>query len=279
VSEVRFADAEDGWVWATDSIGEDLWSTHDGGSLWERPQLPGVPPGGSVSDLEAARGMVHATFNGPPGEIASSPVQEDDWQLSPTTLTVGAGPFPSEQIVLQESVGWIVEVDRTAGGGARLYDGGWVPWSPPCLQAGGPLMLAASGPADLVAVCQIGLWTGRAQLVRSYFSDDGGSRFQASVTSLPSSSFGPIASPALDTVVMGESDGNLIATFDRGATWTVVYHDSPTAGAWKYLGFTTSSQGVAIDGIGTLFITFNGGHDWAPVNLPPVEQQSAVIVP
>jgi len=31
------------------------------------------------------------------------------------------------------------------------------------------------------------------------------------------------------------------------------------------VGFTTATQGVAIEGNGTLAMTFDGGHDWAPV--------------
>jgi photosystem II stability/assembly factor-like uncharacterized protein len=63
---------------------------------------------------------------------------------------------------------------------------------------------------------------------------------------------------------MGGSAGNLIGTFDGGATWSVVNHQSDSE-AWLQVGFTTASQGVAIDSSGALLMTFDGGHDWSSV--------------
>jgi hypothetical protein len=250
----------------------DLWATHDGGLQWERPQLPNIPVGDSVSDVEAAAGMVSASFNGEPTAIATSPVHLDDWTLS-HTMPAGAGPVPSEHIVLQGKVGWLVEVDRTVLGGARLIDGAWVPWNPPCSQAEGPALLAASDPTHLVAVCHEGLYTSGTPVVNAYFSSDGGSTFQPAATSPPS--FPPddtgIASPAPDVVIMGGNAGDLIGTFDGGTTWTVVHHQ-PDSASWLQVGFTTSTQGVAIDESGNLLMTFDGGHDWIPVDFSAVQQ-------
>ncbi|HEX3565067.1 MAG TPA: hypothetical protein VHU17_06825 [Acidimicrobiales bacterium] len=239
---------------------------------WERPQLPNIPVGDSVSDVEAAAGMVSASFNGEPTAIATSPVHLDDWTLS-HTMPAGAGPVPSEHIVLQGKVGWLVEVDRTVLGGARLIDGAWVPWNPPCSQAEGPALLAASDPTHLVAVCHEGLYTSGTPVVNAYFSSDGGSTFQPAATSPPS--FPPddtgIASPAPDVVIMGGNAGDLIGTFDGGTTWTVVHHQ-PDSASWLQVGFTTSTQGVAIDESGNLLMTFDGGHDWIPVDFSAVQQ-------
>jgi photosystem II stability/assembly factor-like uncharacterized protein len=269
IDQVRFADAEDGWLYGplSTATSPDLWATHDGGFQWERPQLPNIPPGDSVSDVEAAAGKVSASFNGDPIEIATSPVHLDDWTLSQTTMAASAGPVPSEQIVLQAGVGWLIQVDRVVIGGARLNDGAWVPWSPPCSQAGGPALLAASDSTHLAVVCHEGVYTSATPLVNAYFSSDGGSTFQPAATSPPS--FPPnatgIASPAPGVVIMGGNGGDLIGTFDGGTTWTVVHHQSDSA-VWLQVGFTTSSQGVAIDQNGTLLMTFDGGHDWTPVD-------------
>ena len=272
-NEVRFADPQNGWIFGTNSgeAATGLWATHDGGSHWNRPPLPGITPGDIVSDVEAAAGMVSATFNGGPIEIATSPVQRDDWTASGFTMPIGAGPVPSEQIVLQSKVGWLIQVDRVVMGGARLDNGGWAAWSPPCSQAGGPAVLAASDSSHLVAVCDEGVYssTGAAPVVRAYFSNDGGSTFQPAPTLPPK--FSPnvtgMAMPAPGVVIMN-SGSDLVGTFDGGTTWTVVNHPSASV-SWLQVGFTTPSQGVAIEGSGTLLMTFDGGHNWAPVNFSP----------
>jgi hypothetical protein len=234
---------------------------------WVEQRFPQLSPDSQISDVEAAAGVVQATFEDDPIAIETSPVEKDDWVLSPTTLPLGAGPIPYEQIVLQGTAGWVVEVDRTVVGGARLDDRGWIPWSPPCLSGGGPMSLAASDRLHLVAVCDEGEYSSSPPLVRVYSSSDGGSTFQLSPTSLPSLSFGLVASPAPGVAVMAESGGNLIASFDGYATWSTVSPES-SGRDWSYIGFTTSRQGVAIDGNGVLFMTLDGGHTWTPIHLP-----------
>ncbi len=267
VDQLRFADTNDGWAWA-DTGDLDLWSTHDGGVDWKHVAVPAVPSDDTVSDLEAAAGHVQAVFNGYPADlIGSDSVHGDDWVVSPTTLSAGAGPVPSAQIVLQGSVGWAIEVDRVLISGARLDNGTWTPWDPMCL--GGPIVIAASDPAHVVAICHEGEWGGPTESVRTMFSEDAGTTFHTATASLPPSTYGPIASPGPDDVVMGSSDGDLRATFNAGATWRVVYNPTTTSTGfgWSYLGFTTPDQGVAINENGGLLTTYDGGRHWAPVAL------------
>jgi hypothetical protein len=223
-------------------------------------------PGYQVSDVEAAGGVVRAAFNEDLVALESSPIGRDSWVLSPTTLPIGAGPVPDEQVVLQGGVGWVVLTDRGVLGGARLDDGAWVPWTPPC-SGGADLSLTAADRLHLVAVCDVGVHGSSPPLVRIYSSDDGGSTFHLSPISLPPVSFGPVASPSPGIVVVAESTGTLIASFDGYATWSTVYPAS-TDDYWSYVGFTTSRQGVAVNN-GILLMTFDGGHTWAPVHLPP----------
>ena len=42
---VRFADADDGWMWDADSGPDGLWSTHDGGLTGRSRTFPSRPPG------------------------------------------------------------------------------------------------------------------------------------------------------------------------------------------------------------------------------------------
>lgn len=119
VNSVRFANPEDGWVWATNSFvvrtgGPDLWATHDGGLRWHPTTLPGASS--SVSDLQATGRNVVVTVNGFPGLIETSRVNADAWVPSSTTLSSGAGGTPNSPIVLAGSNGWILAVNRAVLG-------------------------------------------------------------------------------------------------------------------------------------------------------------------
>jgi photosystem II stability/assembly factor-like uncharacterized protein len=65
--------------------------------------------------------------------------------------------------------------------------------------------------------------------------------------------------------------GDILTSFDGGSTW-----GTPYAGAGStsidYVGFTTSTQGVAIEAsptssTGLLVMTRDGGHTWAAVTI------------
>ncbi|MCW3035522.1 MAG: hypothetical protein JWM17_834 [Actinobacteria bacterium] len=264
VRKLRFADPGNGWA-----FGPDLWVTHDGGSHWARPSLPvdGQP---TVSDLAASGGVAHAVVFDPANilDILTTPAGRDAWQLSPTKLPLGAGPIPEAQIVLQGGSGWVVQNDRVVVNGARLTRGTWVPWQPPCTSVGGPAVLGASTPTDLVAACTEGRFTGPAITVRVYVSTDGVA-FPGQGTLVPSATDAQgVASPVPRTIVVADAS-RLVATFDGAATWTTVFSGSPTQ-SWNDLGFTNPSQGVAVRiAQGTepasLLMTHDGGHTWAPV--------------
>jgi photosystem II stability/assembly factor-like uncharacterized protein len=264
VHEIRFANLNDGWA-----FGPDLWATHDGGAHWTR--VSNMDSGEPVMALEAASGLVHAAVLGGGGmSIRTSPVDTDAWRASPTIVPAGAGPVPNAQLVLHDKVGWLVAVNRTVTGGARLEAGGWMPWPPPCADAGGPAVLAASTALDVVALCEEGLWNDRPQVERVYLSADGGTTFQPVANPVPMG-IEEAASPAPKGVVIAgfaaDATGTLIATADGGTTWKTV-HREPAGGGWADLGFTNSQQGVVIrrnEQSGKLLMTVNGGSTWNPV--------------
>ena len=270
IRSLRFADAVDGWA-----FGPDLWTTHDGGGHWSQTRLPGVTAGAVVMALEAAGGTVHAAvLDGDQFRIETSPATADAWTASPTTVPVGAGPVPRAQLVLQGSAGWLVEVDRTVIGGARLDAGRWVPWDPPCGDRGGPAELASSSPTDLVAVCDEGEWNDAPRAVRFYVSADGGTTFHPAPTPLPLSCCPVgVASPEPSTAVVASNGAAgtpvVVATFDAGTTWSTV-SSSTVQENWDEIGFTSAAQGVAVRHAsdatsGTMLLTVDGGHTWRPV--------------
>ncbi|HWD72647.1 MAG TPA: hypothetical protein VG779_08985 [Actinomycetota bacterium] len=266
VRKVRFADLNNGWA-----FDPDLWVTHDGGAHWIRSTLPvGGPPG--VSDLAVAGGLARAVVFGTTNafQIYTTLAGQDAWVASPTRLPVGAGPVPTAQIVLQGGSGWVIQNDRVVVNGARLAGGAWVPWQPPCANpsVGGPAVLAASTPTDLVAACSEGRFSGPAVDVRVFLSANGVT-FTAQGTVVPSATDAQgVASPVPGTLVVADA-ARLAASFDRAATWTTVFSGTPSGG-WQDLGFTSPTQGVVVEaGQGTqpgvLLMTHDGGHSWVPV--------------
>jgi len=173
--------------------------------------------------------------------------------------------------VLQNSSGWIININRTVVGGALLGSGTWTDWkAPPCSDANGHGAMAATSPVDLFAVCDEGEWGSPApgtapQSDWLYSSTDGGSTF-SKVSEVPGDSGdGPIAAaPSTATVVAATASG-LEASFNGGKSWQSV---SSTQGI-SYLGFENTAQGVAIaspiSGSPTLLMTHDGGHTWIPV--------------
>jgi photosystem II stability/assembly factor-like uncharacterized protein len=265
VSGLRFADANNGWA-----FGPDLWATHDGGTTWSRVTIPGVPADAPVFALETAAGIVHAAvLDGGDFRVASSPVGSDGWSVAPVRLPVGAGPVPTVQLVLSGAAGWLVENDRTVVGGARLANGSWVAWTPPCADVVGPAYLAASSPTELAAACDVGLWSNPTG-DHLYLSHDGGSTFAPAGTAAPLTMAAMAATASPSVVVVGGSDATgsvLAATADAGRTWKVVAR--LPAGQISDLGFTTATQGVVIvGGVGgsaSLLMTRDGGQTWRAV--------------
>ena len=267
VGQIRFADPLDGWA-----FGSELWSTHDGGAHWTKSGLS------DIAALEAADGHVHAiAFQQPNGSfgIETSPTTRDSWAAT-GSLQLGAGPVPSSDLVLQGSTGWVIENDRAVVGGARLVAGHWVPWPAPCATNGGTSVISAPTVTSMVAVCEEGVWGPSGYkgppAVRSYFSNSGGAAFFLGgiVPGVGSGGGTVVASPspgAAVTDAQTTSGWDLVETLNSGASWRIVA-TAPESLPFTYLGFTSSSQGVAIEsGVQTsvLLMTFDGGRVWSPV--------------
>jgi photosystem II stability/assembly factor-like uncharacterized protein len=265
ISGLRFADGRNGWA-----FGPDLWATHDGGTTWARLSIPGLAAGTMVEALETADGMAHAVvLDGGDFRVASSPVGADDFRLSAVRVPVGAGPVPSVQVVLSGAAGWLLENDRTVVGGARLVNGAWAAWQPPCADVVGPAYVAASGPSELAAACDVGLW-GTPTGDHLFLSHDGGSTFVESGTAVPLQMAAQAAAASPSVIVVAGSDSTgatLVATFDGGRTWTVVARLG--AVTIRDLGFTTADQGVVFatpaGGPASLLVTRDGGRTWSAV--------------
>ena len=189
-----------------------------------------------------------AGTSGPSVRVASSSVSGDVWTTSPLKVELGAGPVPGTQLVLAGTSGWLLQVDRTVVGGARLVNGAWVAWTPPCASVVGPAVLAASSPTELDAACDVGLWS-TPKGEHLYVSHDGGKTFAETGTPVPLDQTAEIASPSAGAVFVAgtTSQGSaIIGSFDGGQTWQTTLEVAQSAGqdaGFTYLGFTTSTQG------------------------------------
>jgi hypothetical protein len=272
VSGIRFANQQDGWAY-----GHDLFATQNGGASWTQVALPGLDSSfgaAPIQELETSSGSVDAVITGTSGFlIDTSTVGSNSWTTSPTTIAYGAGPIPEAQLVLQGSAGWVVENDRVVSGGARLQSGAWSAWTAPCSTANGPATLAGSSSLDLIAACEVGLYGGSSSPTeQAYSSTNGGGSFTELATALPAACQGSsaLASPTTSIAAAG-CGGGIVATFDGGGSWGTVFTSSGNAGI-TYVGFTTPTQGVAIEASatglpGTLLVTRDGGHTWAAVTI------------
>lgn len=266
--QVRFADPLDGWA-----FGPELWETHDGAATWTRVSLPGASARAQVVDLAAAAGTVHAVVFDNGVSIQSSAADHDSWSRSATSIPFGAGPIPRAHLALHGSSGWLIEVDRTVVGGARLSAGQWTQWTPPCTKAGGDAQVDPSSDADLFAVCNEGQWTNPPPVTHAYTSADGGASFARAPANLPIGTADEIASATPQVaVVAGHSNGGdiseLLLTTNGGLSWAPVYKADGTNVATD-LGFTNADQGVVVEfdqskGGASLLMTFDGGHTWSP---------------
>jgi len=271
VSGIRFANQQDGWAY-----GYDLFATQNGGASWTQVTLPGLNASFGatpIQELETSAGSVDAVITGTSGFlIDTAALGSSSWTTSPTTVAYGAGPVPDAQLVLQGSSGWVAENDRVVAGGARLQSGSWSTWTPPCTATGGPAVLAPSSAANLFAVCSQGIWASGPVSVRAYVSTTAGSSFTELATALPAACQGSsaLASPTTSVAAAG-CGGEIVATFNGGGSWGTVFTGSGNTSI-SYIGFTTSSQGVAIEAsltssTGLLVMTRDGGHTWAAVSI------------
>ncbi|HET9061294.1 MAG TPA: hypothetical protein VFN61_15350 [Acidimicrobiales bacterium] len=299
---VRFADPRDGWLFGGVEQGGNfeplMWATHDAGATWTRqPALPGMAAGiGPVMDVEASGGRVYALVPGKSSAVLDwAPVGRNDWRVVPTGRLSwpAGGAQPTGSIVLQDGSGWVVVGnDRGVTGTARMVNGVWGPFTPPCGGVGDSYTVpAARNGTDLAAVCRMGGFASPVTKTAPpgarqgsswlYVSPDAGDHFYArtQLSSDLTASFTVAAYPAPNQFLVGEESttNKLLASYDAGRHWATVYD-----GDVFYLGFTSPTQGVGLvvqapkpgcsassqcgQPTTAMIITFDGGRHWQKVS-------------
>ncbi len=260
LDRLRFADASDGFA-----FGSQLWVTHDGATRWYRvTQVPGY-----IADLEASAGVVYAASEKSGHlRIYRSPAGTDAWHRV-TGLPVrpdsdgGLGT-----ITLHGAAAWIIL-------GNRLYSSRtgehWAIDSVRCPRNWGMDSAAASSSTRVTLLCSGDPGLGQT-LKRLYASADGGSRFRR-VGAVPSGGDGGVlAEPTPRHVFVATASGAtwIYGSSNGGKSWHAPLTLDDGGKGWSDFGFTTSAQGVAVEGTPAegshLYLSRDGGAHWRRVS-------------
>lgn len=249
-SQVRFADAKDGFAY-----GPDLYATHDGGMTWHV-----VDVGGKVTDLAISSGQAFAIVA---DHLMRSPVGQDQWTPVPAAGEVSGGLW-----LLGNEV--IVQSGNGGGYGTDLLvsqNGGEGFSHQPAPSPGLPCDFQAQSPQTIWAKCATGTESGvwyASDYVAGFATAHG-----SGLPPLPNSAV--FAAASNTTAVVGYQQ--LYRTGDAGRTWDPT---GPSGIAqWAYVGFTDSTHGVALGYVGSvapanerLYYTTDGGQSYHLVPLP-----------
>lgn len=281
VSEVRFADELDGWVY-----GPSLFATHDGGASWQQVSL-----GGPVVALETSGGYVDAVVSPCTGDnqctgslrLYQAPSTGGSFTsvLSTPSVTTDGGVAPQD-LSLHAPVGF-ADMSGSGQSAASIYAtsslatgaGGWKAFPDPCAAATtGYTVVAFVAPdtTDLYTLCGGGGAAG-SETKRLVKTVNGVS----TVTGTPpfDGDAEALAATASGTLVVAAASGasELYRSVDGGATWTTAETYGDGGAGFNDLGFTTATQGVAIHGLpgppaafaSQLLMTTDGGATWKVV--------------
>jgi len=256
VSELRFADAENGFAY-----GPELWVTHDAGATWNQVSVPG-----SVRELAIGSGYAYAIVrSGSTGELLRAATWSDSWTELPVAGDAYGGLWVNGKDVMLESsttsgsaMQLLVSPDDGATFSARAL--------PPSIACNFDGALPAIW-ADCATGTLSGVW--RSQDSGATWVAAGGDATRSGVPGEPNSAAFAAASPVV--AVYGYQQ--LFRTADGGATWSQV----PTPAGitwWQYLGFTDATHGVALGYAGTekpanerLYYTTDAGATYHPVTI------------
>jgi photosystem II stability/assembly factor-like uncharacterized protein len=258
---LRFADTVDGFAY-----GSQLWVTHNGGSGWHRvKQVPGY-----ITDLEASAGVVYAastvTKSGRQ-EIFSSPAGSDSWKpVKGLPKAAGAGGLG--EITLHGKAGWVIL-------GGRLYatqnGSRWTKEGFACRAGFGIASVGAYSARQITLLCTGDPALGSTRKVL-YASSDGGAHFTRVGSPPRGGDGGLLAEPTPSQVLVASASAAswIYASTDGGRHWGTAKMLQDGGLGWNDFGFTTASQGVAVEGTqalssSNLWLTRNAGRSWSKV--------------
>ena len=278
VSEVRFADELDGWIW-----GPSLFATHDGGATWQSVGL-----GGPVVSLETSGGFVDAVVAPCSGEqectgslrLYQAPAEGGPFSrvLTGPSTTSGAGVM--FHLSLHAPVGFADMSGVEQPGQAPVYatsdlaaPNGWKTFPDPCAVSPGYGLDAFVAPDTSVLYSLCGGQGAAGSVVKQVVRTEDG-RSTVAGTPPPAGDPESIAATSSGTLVVSAASGasSLYRSADGGSSWTATTFSDGGIG-FEDLGFTTATQGIVIHGqpgpptnyASQLLMTRDAGATWQPV--------------
>jgi hypothetical protein len=278
VSEVRFADARDGWIY-----GPSLFATHDGGATWQRVNLSG-----SVISLETSGGYVDAVVSPCSGEgqCTESPKLYQATASGGGFVPILTGPsvnssVSQELLSLHAPVGF-ADMSGPDASPAAVYatedlakPNGWKAFPDPCALVRGDFLVQFVAPdaSSLYSLCS---GTGAAgSEMKSVVRTTGGNSRVVGTPPPAGDTQAMSVSPSSDILVVAAASGAswLYRSTDRGSTWNTAEAYNDGGVGFNDLGFTTSTQGVVIHGypgppahyVSQLLMTTTSGATWSVV--------------
>ncbi|HUJ07377.1 MAG TPA: hypothetical protein VLX31_14805 [Streptosporangiaceae bacterium] len=256
LDRLRFASTATGYAY-----GSQLWVTHNGGAGWHRVAFPGY-----VADLETAGGVAYAASVTPHEAVTiyRSTIGTDSWSRV-SGLPAGVTGFGGlGTITLHGTAGWVnlgSHVYATTTGES------WTRLGFRCPHDYGIASIGAFSSDRVTLLCAGQPAVGSTQKLL-YYSVDGGTHF-VKVGSPPSGGDGGVlAQPGSAHVFIATASGAtwLYVSTDGGRHWRNSLLLDDGGKGWADFGFTTASQGVAVEGVPALgshmYMTYNSGRSW-----------------
>jgi photosystem II stability/assembly factor-like uncharacterized protein len=264
VNVLHFADPLDGWA-----AGDQLWATHNGGASWHKITLS---CGGQVANVETAAGIAYALCAEPTASLVyATGILSDHWRrvlaasrvLSPSALTVKGREW------FLATVGGIYHGAGTCLG-SNLCIGIPTTLTDPCPSAGtaaGVPLLAVADATHLDAVCMLQGAAGTAQFQLYGTTDRGRHWTKSGGTHLAPSGLDVIDDNGNGVLLLAATAGNSVLqrTTNDGASFTTPLTVNGASAGWSDMGFTTTTQAIAVLRNQAFYISHDAGVTWTRV--------------
>jgi photosystem II stability/assembly factor-like uncharacterized protein len=269
VDEVRFADPLDGWV-----FGPALFATHDGGRTWQQIDIDG-----SVVALETSGGYVDAVVSPCSGEaecagslrLEQAPVTGGGFVTVRTGPSVMSAGITALDLSLHSPVGFaLLGLGDLYATEYLANPDGWNAFGNPCASESFTLTaIVAPNTTTLYSLCS---GNGAAGSMTKTVVETQNGKSTVAGSTPPEGDAEAVAATASGTLVVSTASGAsfLYRSTDGGRTWSTVLTEDDGGMGFNDLGFTTSTQGVAIHGIPgppgneitQLLMTHDAGASW-----------------